>query len=179
MKALSKKMTLGIVLLSLMASIGCSKQSDQAFDIGRTSYNGAALRTDGYYRYTTGANDPYERVVFLYRNGILLYGNGVEKGRLSDLEAAYASGAYYDQVKDDLSYWGLFLIHQDSIVYERRARGDLGLVVRKVHGKITSDTSFLMTISEDVDGTNRIAINELYDFKPFSPKPDSANTFIK
>ena len=171
---------LGMILLPIMLlSTQCKKDKhDDEFDIKKTPFVGNKLRTDGYYYYTSSYG--YYDIYFLYRDGTILYGEDVDFADINQYEEQYRNGVFYQRAKNDLNYWGPFLIEGNNIKYEFRGGGDgSGLLVFKYEGSIINDTTFEITHSIRVNGENSSTLNDTYHFKKFSPKPDSTNSFVK
>ena len=169
-----------LVLTSICLSLGrCGKWfKNEELTLTRKPYHGNELKLDGYYYYLE--NEKIWRTYFFYRNGTLHYGivtdtldNDFEK-----YDAWFASDYYSNIIKNDRRRWGLFEIHDDSIIFERWSIKEGGDPVLRVSGCILNDTTFVMTRSE-YPNTGEVFQHELtYHFHAFSPKPDSTNMFI-
>jgi hypothetical protein len=168
-----------IAVLLAGSLISCTKKVDQVFSFERTDYTGSLLRTDGYYYYQD-VQSGYYTLLFFYRNGIMLYGGAVQAPDIPAREQRFANGSWYNTVKGDLSYWGIFRVLGTTIELESRGSdGSTGLLVYRDTGLIENDTTYRITRQRRVNGDNDRVVDKVYHFKPFSPKPDSTNTFIK
>jgi hypothetical protein len=84
--------------------------------------------------------------------------------------------------KDRKYVWGVFKINNDSIIYERWLPTEIRYKSYTYKGVIINDTTF--NITERFRLVNGLKDefelrDETYHFRQFSPKPDSANNFIK
>ncbi|GAB1415272.1 hypothetical protein MASR2M117_06780 [Paludibacter sp.] len=149
----------------------------------RTDYEGNQLRTDGYYYFWYGK--PYNdksliEILFLYRNGIVLWGGTQHFGELNIREYEFINGKYHQEITKNPMFWGLFTIDSTSIQYEMLDGGPFRAMINS--GKIINDTTFVILKRKSSYGTYGIKEKTLQDtfrLKPFSPKPDSINKFIK
>ena len=150
---------------------------DDTLSINKKPYTGSQLRTDGYYynEYVPG----YLTVYFFYRDGILLYGNSFPEAELKNQEEKYRDGKHYTFSKDLKSSWGGYSINNNSIQFERWYPSQPPLRAYIRSGVIINDTSFHIKEFKSADGSVIETRDEIYRFKPFSPKPDSTNTFVK
>ncbi len=168
------------LLLCILFSISsCKKEEkmDDTLSINKVSYSGTQIRTDGYYynEYVPG----YLTVYFFYRDGTLLYGNSFPIVELQNQEEKYKNGEHYTFSKDFKSSWGVFSINNNSIEFERWYPSQPPLRAYIRSGIIISDTTFHIKEFKSANGSVIETRDEVYYFKPFTPKPDSANNFIK
>lgn len=168
------KFALIIAITILLELVGCSRYfKNEELTLIRQPYNGNELKTDGYYYYFEGGK--LWRTYFLYRNGTLHYGIATDtlNNNLEKYDAWFASDYYSNIIKTDRRRWGLFEIHDDSIVFERCSIQEGGDLVLRVSGRILNDTTFVMTRSE-YPYSGEVYQHELtYHFHPFDYKPDS------
>ena len=171
-----------ISLISLVVSC-CAKlfpSKDDFLTIYKTPYIGDELRTDGFFYQKEGNGTKYAKITFFYNNGVVFQGHGA--GDMSELiEYVHKILSYHDITKDKKGFWGLFLIENNKIVYERWQGSQLGYLVYREEGNIINDTTFIMTeVSRMNQGekTETKQIERTYYFHQFSPKPDSTNIFI-
>ncbi|OJV37530.1 MAG: hypothetical protein BGO29_03555 [Bacteroidales bacterium 36-12] len=149
----------------------------------RTDYDGDQLRINGYYYHWLGV--PYKdesivQILFLYGNGLVLWGGNPYFKELSIQENEFINGEYKKFAKKHPSVWGLFTIDSTSIQYEMLDGGPFRAMINS--GKIINDTTFVILKRKSSYGTYGIKEKTLQDtfrLKPFSPKPDSINKFIK
>lgn len=164
----------------LFSSNACKKEFfDDKLSLKKEPYNGNQLRIDGYY-YQISDGKIYT-ILFLYRNGVVMYGGGegVEIENIEEREINFIDKSWIESVKKFKSWWGLFQIDSDNIKIERWYSSSGGGLPAYLHsGIILNDTTFVMKKSVRTDGTNEREINKVYHFKQFSPKPDSTNKFI-
>lgn len=176
------KKALVIGLISLITSC-CSKiypSKDDFLTIPKTQYSGNELRIDGFFYRTWENGTKYSDITFLYNDGVLFQGNGA--GDLSQLmEYAQETLLHHDQIKDKKAFWGLFLVKDNKIMFERWKATQSGYLVYREEGVIIDDTTFVMTeVSRINHGikTETKPIEWTYYFCEFSAKPDSTNTVI-
>jgi hypothetical protein len=149
----------------------------------RTNYEGNQLRTDGYYYNWLGKphnNESRVEIIFLYRNGILLKGGNPYFRELEIFEVDYKSGQFNKSANKYRSFWGLFTIDSTTIQYEMLHGGPFRAMIDS--GKIINDTTFVILKRKSSYGTYGIkekALQDTFRLKPFSPKPDSTNIYIK
>lgn len=165
-------------------SCACSKffLGDENLTLPKQPYTGKELRIDGYYYYKYYPNEAevYYDTYILYENGVILNGGAVNENEISRLENDFKSRSWQDAVKKYRDGWGVFVINDSRISFERwypNSPGQPKVYVRE--GTILNDTTFHITVSYRPDGSRRREKDEVYHFKQFSPKPDSTNTYIK
>ena len=102
------------------------------------------------------------------------------KSEIDSLEATFANGKYYERIKNNKEYWGIFQIDGKKITTQKWFESSGGpLWALTSSGEILNDTTFRLTESVRIDGTERRAIDVTYHFRAFSPKPDSTCPFIQ
>jgi len=161
--------------------ISCSTlYSDEKLTLPKTPFIGNELRIDGYYYHV---NNNLTTIYFLYRDGILLYVYSHRDKSLDEIEMEMLNNDMYNanrNNKGDKTRWGVFLIEDNNIQFERWDAGTGGgLPTVKNSGYIENDTTFRITRIYRSDTKNEISGDWVYHFKQFSPKPDSTNVFIK
>lgn len=172
------RLILVLALVVLFAG-GCKKWfEDEELTLPKTPYTGDELRTDGYY-YNMEDGKIWS-TYFFYRNGVLLYGAGTDTldDNLDKYDDWFVSEAFLEYIKTNKRRWGLFEIHDDSIVFERWVMAEGGFPVLRFSGNIIDDTTFIITRSEYPHQGDVYNKNEVFHFRHFSPKPDSTNIFI-
>ncbi len=172
------KLTLFLALVVLFVS-SCSKWlENEKLTLQKTPYTGNELRLDGYY-YDMEDGKIWS-TYFFYRNGILHYGIASDTldNDLVKYDAWFASEYYSEHLRSGRRRWGVFEIHDDSIVFERWGILEGGDPVLRFSGRILNDTTFIITKCENPHSGEFSQENDLYHFRHFSPKPDSTNMFI-
>ena len=181
-----------IIKWSLMALIISSNSCDSEnnlyyppLSLNRIPYSGNQLRIDGYYYQELDSNDPTlnGHSFFFYDNGILFNGGGYNILRKNECEANFRDSTYLSAMRNHILGWGIFQIDVDSIQFEKWYPSSGGPLLTYVRaGKIPNDSTFNIThvfsLVNGVKSEVRV-VNEVYHFMPFSPKPDSVNSFIK
>ena len=172
------KVFLITVFMTLLFMESCIKWEDEPLTIVKKPYEGMELRTDGYYFNMEDGKIWY--TYFFYRNGGLLYGAGTDTldDNLDKYDDWFVSEAFLDYIKTNKRRWGLFEIHDDSIVFERWVMAEGGFPVLRFSGNIIDDTTFIITRSEYPHQGDAYNKYEIFHFHAFSPKPDSTNMFI-
>lgn len=152
---------------------------DDKFTLNRRDYNGSELKLEGYYFSSSGHLGKI-KIHFLFKNGVLLGSNEVwEQANIVEVEKEFSDGQYYERIKDNKQYWGVFSINGNKIETQRWFETSGSTLNAYSHtGEIINDTTFRMTEVKRVDGTEKREIDYLFHFQAFSPKPDSTCPFI-
>ncbi|MCK9451808.1 MAG: hypothetical protein M0Q90_08970 [Bacteroidales bacterium] len=178
---MTNKLLISTFLAGVLSfSNSCEKlMKDDELVLQKQNYTGNQLRLDGYYY--EEFEEKYYSIYFFYEDGTLLYGDGgFTKKEFIEHEKEFTKDVWLNGVKSYKAYWGLFMIENDSIVFERWYPSSGGpFPAHRRSGKILNDTTFLITKSIRSNGKEEQKLNEIYHFKKFSPKPDSTNVFIK
>lgn len=135
---------------------------------------------NGYYFYEAKNKngDSYiDNIIFFYRDGVCLYLNGLHSHDI--IKDYVTSRNFYNYVQID-SGWGNYFIQGGTIAYNIAASlhsGGLPKVIGVQTGKgIIIDKNSFIIKSKTYSSTKRdINENIIYQFLPFSSKPDSAN----
>lgn len=166
----------------MLMNISCKKEffpEDDKLYLERQDYTGAQIRLDGYYHLVT-----YEKKIaggyFFYRNGIIVSLGGVQNTpqeyddyikRVTQIENFYSRKGTY----------GVFVVNDSSILFEKLYPAQpWEAFIRE--GVILNDTTFHIHISYRMVNGEKTEVrekDETYHFRQFSPKPDSANNFVK
>ncbi len=88
---------------------------------------------------------------------------------------------WQNQVKKLKHRWGLFNIDGSNILFERWYPSEPPLKVLTREGEILNDSTSVINNFYKVENGSKIfleELNEIYHFKGFSPKPNSANVFV-
>jgi hypothetical protein len=171
------KKILSICLLFIIVICSCnSKEKDELLTIPFKPYTGNDLKLNGYYYYTDTQNQvPLTRVYFLYQSGVVIYAGSFQSKNLNEIEKQFATNDNYKQSK---VWWGVFNINPPAIVVEQWNGGSGGKnLVIKQSAKIINDSTFIVDLINWQDG-RQFNANQTFHFQPFSPKPDSTNSFI-
>lgn len=178
----SFKMKALIIIFCMLLNISCksifSPEDDKLY-MEREDYIGTQIRLDGYYHRISYENKIFGGY-FFYQNGIIASLDGVEKTILEYDEYAENLSKSEDY-KNQKSTWGVFIIRNDSIFFERLYPAQpYQAYIRE--GVVLNDTTFCINSSYRMVKGKKTEVrekNEIYHFKQFSPKPDSTNNFIK
>jgi hypothetical protein len=173
-KTKNMKMNIKVLIMVLLNVMSCDKisESDDVLTLQRQNYYGNELMLDGIYYTEISSFDGifYQRYA-LFRDGII-----------RDLGAAPEPGSAQFLTGNSKADWGVFQIDGNEIKFERwypSSGGPLRSFVRS--GIILNDTTFHIKESyrmRDGQKTEIMERDEIYHFLHFSPKPDSANTFM-
>jgi len=160
----------------------CSHFHDK-LNISKKQFSGNQLKISGYYYYAK--DSVIYSSYFFYNDGTILYGGGGgEWGNTTDnLEKNYFTNkAWLQSNKDRKLSWGVFQIEGSNIKFQKwypSSGGPLKAYVRE--GEIINDTTFVINKLYRLKNSEISELkkeNETYHFKRFTPKPDSANSFI-
>ena len=170
-----------IICLSCLP-LSCQKLGlckDKEFSFDRLDNTTGKLRLDGYY-YSQYFNDSTEElsiVCFLYENGIF-EGNSsgpTEEVREGDVE-----------IDDSFSRnsaktgWGIYKIEGDEIEIQTWLPTQLSCHAIQVEkGVIENDSTFIITSTYTTKDKDEQEVNSIFRFVPYSPKPDSINSFFQ
>lgn len=174
-----------ILLLCLITLFACKKESkeereahDDKLTLQRTNYTGNELRIDGYY-YNVWSGGFFHMRVF--------YGNGTVKNIGSPssgttlTEADNHVAAMSPEIMSKKYGWGVFIINGNAIKLEEWHSGNTKLMAFTREGTILNDSTFKFTqVYRLVGGvkTEVSTIDETFNFRQYSPKPDSTNQYI-
>jgi hypothetical protein len=165
------------VFLVLSSCKGCKEKESDELCSKKTPYLSNDLRVDGYY-YVDYDNPPGRKIIFLFRNGVLLYGSLVDMEELSIYEESYSNGSYYNAARANENVWGNFRLAGSSIFYEKWYPSTNNQVAFIHEGEILTDSTFRIIKTYRCDGSGPVAENELFQFKHVPSKPDSTNQFV-
>ena len=132
-----------IIILVQSCLISATGMFDDKLSIEKRTYKGEELRIDGYY-YNNYYNN-YYNMIFIYCDGILLYGGATKYSELSKKEERITTESWIKETKRYKYDWGLFNIDNNIIKFERwypSSGGPLKAYVRK--GIILNDTTFVI-----------------------------------
>ena len=138
------------------------------------------LRIDGFYYQKVNPKNDAVKVIFLYKNGVVLDLLTFEKLDIQAIRNHIKE--YYDDNRrnDNRLSWGIFDLKNLQISVTNwypSSGGPLPVYVQK--GVVLNDTTFVMNRLEKTNGKKIEDINSTYKFVQFSPKPDSTNTVLK
>ena len=166
-------------ILSIMITQCSFFMDDDSLSIPLTPYTGDQLRIDGYYYLIGYDGKTIHSAYFFYGNGVLISCNGA-KSSLEEMDnyikEEFLDSQIYKRRKID---WGVFLIEGNNIKFERWYPSQRPYPAFVREGVVLNNTTFHITKSYRSNGTEEREKDEIYYFRPFSPKPDSTNNFIK
>lgn len=171
-----------ICLAAILLGSNCKKSNmfgDDKLSLKKEFYQDSQLKMNGYYYRNI---DNHLTVYFLFKNGIILYGSTFPINELNKHEEEYKTLDWQSAIKRSKYRWGVFNIETNSIKFERWYPSEPPLKAYVREGQILNDTTFVVSQFYRLKGgrkTELETLNETYHFKPFSPKPDSTNNFIK
>jgi hypothetical protein len=143
----------------------------------KTPYAGNELRIDGYY-YSNPYNENSICVAVLYRDGFCIHTRITpDQDTLNHIEnQILLNVALIDKLKNAPSHIGVFRIMYPDIVIEA---WEYRNTTFSHYGEIVNDTTFIVR-KQINNRTNDVYTQKLiYKFKQFSPKPDSANRYVR
>ena len=157
------------------------RKKDDTLAIGKRPYTGKQLRIDGYY-YAIYQGE-INMIYVLFQNGVIQTFSVNDYGMdFSKVEKAFTNPDHVSSTKNSKYCWGDYAIDTNSIKIEQWQPSNGAFPVYTNEGKILNDTTFtLTTLYRLVNGQKKYvtAINEIYYFKQYSPKPDSTNDFVQ
>ena len=157
--------------------IGCNTMfKDDELSLPRESYNGNAIRFDGYYyHHQTNSTS----VFFLYRNGIMLGGMSFAGVNIDAVEKEMIK--YYYTIENAKYHWRIFMIRENILEAEgwRSIGWTAKLPVYKFYYNIENDTTLLLIKEINLSDRRETQGSEIYHFRQFISKPDSISKFIK
>jgi len=153
---------------------------DEDLTLPLQDYTGTALRTDGYYSYSSDYKDTLvvTYVLLLHRNGISMSLGGYISATTDEVEKRIAD--YHNQSKFGN---GVFIVNGDTVQQEEWIYSvNFASFIANPRaypllkwGIIENDTTihFIKQYRSEIDETRYI--NETWRFKQFDDKPDSTN----
>jgi hypothetical protein len=172
-------------LILIITGCGCCSgeiTNGEELTLPKKAYYGEELRRDGYYYHVSSIDGRIISIVFFYNNGVVFFING-DGSKIQDLaywDSHALSNEWIELMKKEKICWGLYLIENESIVIQRWGGSTSGVhPVITSYGTIINDTTYKIIKTtdsgrSDADWTRDI----IYNFRTFSPKPDSTNVFI-
>lgn len=161
---------------------------DQQLVIRRSSgqVENNSIRLNGFYwSKVVNPKEVWYKTFFLYKNGTLLYGGGINN--INTFPKDMADFRKYTRMNSDSvveqttkSSWGIYNIKGKSFEFEKwepSSGGPLKTVIRR--GRILNDTTFIITEKINHYDGKTYQVQDTFHFMPYSPKPDSTNRFIK
>ncbi len=170
-----------LLLLSLIVLNSCQLLfcPEENLSFKKTPYYGNDLKLKGYY-YHSYDNNRFLSIYFFYRNSVVYY-----LGSFSSNDWKQNGETHYQNItkkvtQKNIKYcWGLFVIRENYISFEKWYPSDGPDPIYIRSGHILNDTTFIITQSMRPDSTEVEDEYEIYHFKQFSPKPDSTSKFIE
>ncbi len=173
------KKTINLIFIFLFFS--CEKV--EPFSLVRTEFNTNEVLTNGYFYFI---EDNKYKVFFLNKNGVYVYLESFEPvSNNLDFEAVLKSTIKIINENKVAYHYGVFKISKNQIKIERWLSGTGGAYpIQILNGEVINDSTIkiLQKIGDyKYKKSNKpiFNVNETYHFRPFSPKPDSTNKFIK
>lgn len=153
---------------------------DDRLTLDCNPYLGQSLRIDGYYYLSRLNTEENTNVFFIYNNGVILSMGSFPLKELEKRESIFLNSSFLSKNSRIKFQWGIYQIDskQSTITYEKWYPSQRPYAAYRKIGKIMNDTTFILTESMRIDGSEKSVIEEIYKFKKFKPKPDSVNTFV-
>jgi hypothetical protein len=170
-----------IILLFALSILSCK---DTKLVIPKENNISQKLNLNGYYYLKSKTSEEYSsNVYFLYQNGILLnIGSPKYYDELTISNYINNEILKFKSVYKNKYYWGLYKVFDNHIEFEKwESKSGPGGRLKTVYykGQILNNNSFKITNAYNNYQKKNYEVNDIYEFRPFSPKPDSTNTFIK
>lgn len=173
-----------ILFLFVIIQFSCVRMlPDEELTMTRIPYTGKEFRIDGYYVGTTNYSGKYQKnythFMFFYSNGVVFssYSYDINE-KIPDINEIIADMERYRNSKD---LWEVFQL-ENNVIHTQGWTNSGSMCCDRLYSlinsyfKIINDSTILFEKSTGYIIGN---YNEYYHFKPFSPKPDSTNVFIK
>lgn len=160
------------IFLAIASSLICCCKVAEEFKLKKVNYLGSELRIDGYYylKYESGYCS-----FFLYKNGMFLSNgctNHIES--VEELDLLLSDSALQERKNKHQYVWGLYKVIEDKVIIERwETWNGMPFKVKRSNGNLISNTKFSTSAMKNLE------VFEIYEYREFSPKPDSTNRFIK
>ena len=181
-----------IFVIGVMLMISCSKKTIEPLRMDKASYTGNELRIDGYYYSdieVIESNLSISKLVnfaVFYRDGFcILMAVSAKDGDIPGyIETEFLlNDSFISKWKAVPNGIGVFKIVKADIELElwNYSGGGVGspITTFSYYGNVLDDTTFYFRKWVN-NYTNRTYSKDLtFHFKPFSPKPDSTNVYIK
>jgi hypothetical protein len=168
-----------LLICTLTSCQKCKDDDPDQLCSNKTPLSFGSLRTDGYYFRQIDEAPARREILFLYNDGVLLYGGMVYMEDLSQKEQEYSSGDYYNFAKTNQNVWGNFRIVDSEIEYERWYPSTNNQLAYVSNGFLLNDSSFTMVMASRCDGSEWNSFIDNFQFKRFASKPDSVNQFVQ
>ncbi len=167
-----------LLLLMIVTFTACLSTKIYPLNMDRTDIEESPIKLNGYYYKIYGANDEFVKILFLYKNGVILDGSSFSIEHLADFEKRFRSGMYAIQAQRFRDSWGVYSIKEKEIKIEQWYSGNRCCETFLKSGDILSSSEFHIRKAYNFNDNTMSEKNEFFKFKPFHPKPDSTNTFI-
>lgn len=158
----------------------CVKVAPLSFQ--RLENNSNALKLNGYY-YTNGSGPDSNLIIshFLYRNGIVKETGAIRTINLREVDRKIIDNYINSNPDKNLNLGlGIYKIENNKIVIEYwKGAMDWYNGTINLKGEILNDSTFIISESKFSADRKTKKIDRIYHFRPFHPKPDSTNKFIK
>ena len=170
-----------ILFFTFLFLFSCKFQfTDDELHLPRRDYYGTELKVNGCY-YILYENT-MTWVYFLFNNGTILYwGCEYSIDDTIEFNKDLMDKNYISYLQEDKVSWGIYIIENDSIKFERWYPREPPSPAYVRSGIILNDTTFLITEGYRLvrgEKTEYRIKDETYHFKKISPKPDSTNRFV-
>lgn len=166
-----------IIRLFLIITLitGCSIISQAPYIQNQEEFPADCIKIDGFYYYKW--KDGGYSIKFVYGNGTILSlgGNPDKNQSIREIADEIIRRWQESDYQENKYLWGAIFLEESKFQIKRwQAAGLSPDYVKTVSGSILSDSSFVI---ESING-KRLDETRVYQFHPYSPKPDSANKFI-
>lgn len=169
-----------LIVLCAIVNQNCSNFDgchDEELGFPRVDNLSNKLKTGGYYYGDlSGVNPDSPNIYVLNQNGVFLNMNSFEQ---SDALSGNVNLGVSDLQKKHKGFWGIYKIEGVQIEIQSwtpNANGCVSVLTEK--GIILNDSTFKITTWEGSKDKKIHAVDALFKFVSFSPKPDSIVSFI-
>ncbi len=163
-----------LIIITLIT--GCSIISQAPYIQNQEEFPAQSIKIDGFYYYKW--KDGGYSIKFIYGNGTILSlgGNPDENQSIREIADEIIRRWQESDYQENKYLWGAIFLEEAKFQIKRwQAAGLSPDYVKIVSGSILGDSSFVI---ERIKG-KRLEQPRVYQFYPYSPKPDSTNQFIQ
>jgi len=162
------------VLFASCEKLGLCK--DGEFTFPREEDNSGLLKLSGYYYNISEEYPNSVKIILLNQNGVIIGSMG---GSLEEVQNESIKLTVHENFKNWKSGWGIYRIKNGNIEIQSWQTIQSPCKPIKVEkGEILNDSTFKITSWQDCRKRKINEVEEIYEFKSYSPKPDSINSFI-
>jgi hypothetical protein len=169
------------ILIIFITGVSC--ESVEPFSLTKVEFSSSTKKINGYYYFK--ANEGY-KLFFLNKNGFYVFIEVLSSPKnIQELDKNLIAVIKNINTVKSTYHYGIFNVVNNDIKIERWLSGNGGKYpVQYLSGKFENDSTILITqkVGDEIYRKKNkpvYNINELYNFRSYSPKPDSTHKLIK